>query len=104
MTDDLRRTPRVLLDCDVEISHGETKLHGQAHDISVGGMFIRTAEQVPFGAKVDLRFRIPSAPAELTLSGVVRWTRPDGMGIQFGAFGVRETFAITEWVKKHGGA
>ena len=34
------------------------------------------------------------------IPGVVRWTRPDGMGVQFGLLGARETHAITELTKE----
>lgn len=102
MTQDLRRSPRVLLDVDVEVAQGDTTLVGRAHDISLGGMFVACDRPAGFGAPVTLRFQLPGGDRELVISGTVRWTRGDGMGVQFGTFGVRETFAITEWVKKHG--
>lgn len=102
MTDDLRRSPRVALDASVDITYGETSFQGEAHDISLGGMFVRTPRVVPFGATVSLRFRVPTTTEQLVITGVVRWTRTDGMGVQFSPFGVRETFAITEWVRRHG--
>jgi hypothetical protein len=99
VTQDLRRNPRVLLDADVEIVHDGRSSAGRAHDISLGGMFVATTTAASFGSKVTLKFKI--GRDELALDGVVRWTRDDGMGVQFGTFGVRETYAITEWVKKH---
>ena len=102
MTQDLRRSPRVLLDVDVEVAQGEATLVGRAHDISLGGMFVTCRTPAGFGAHVTLTFRLPGGDRELVIPGTVRWTRGDGMGVQFGTFGVRETFAITEWVKKHG--
>jgi hypothetical protein len=99
VTQDLRRNPRVLLDTDVEIVRDGQSTAGRAHDISLGGMFVSTTAVAPFGAKVTLKFRI-GRDTECAIDGVVRWTRQDGMGVQFGTFGVRETHAITEWVKK----
>ncbi|MFO0671269.1 MAG: PilZ domain-containing protein [Polyangiaceae bacterium] len=99
---DLRRNPRVALDVEVEVAHGQAISRGRAHDISLGGMFVLAGESPPFGAEVTLRFRIPGDAHELALPGIVRWVRTDGMGIQFLPFGVRETHAITEWVKRSG--
>lgn len=102
MTDDLRRNPRVPLDVEVDVEHDGHKYVGRAHDISLGGMFVNLRDAVPFGANVTLRFRIGTSDTPLALPGVVRWRRDDGVGVQFGAFGVRETYAITEWVKRSG--
>lgn len=99
---ELRRNPRVSLDVDVEVAHGASRSGGRAHDISLGGMFVQTSASPPFGAEVTVHFRIPGDAQELALPGVVRWVRADGMGVQFLPFGVRETHAITEWVKRSG--
>lgn len=100
MTQELRRNPRVLLDVDVEIEQGGARLSGRVHDISLGGIFLRCAPGIAFGSEVTLHFKIPTSDQKLALSGLVRWLRDDGIGVQFFSFGVRETFAITEWVKR----
>jgi hypothetical protein len=38
--------------------------------------------------------------APFALPGVIRWMRNGGMGVQFGLLGARETYTITEVVKK----
>ena len=73
---------------------------GLARDISVGGMFVQTEAPAAFGAEVIVYITLPSDPKEMRLPGVVRWKRPDGMGVQFGLLGARETHAITEIVKR----
>jgi type IV pilus assembly protein PilZ len=40
----------------------------------------------------------------MALPAVVRWTSKDGMGVQFGLLGARETHEITEFVKATEGA
>ncbi len=75
------------------------RLPGVARDISVGGMFVETESPIAFGKSVVIYVRLPASKTELTLPGVVRWTRTDGMGVQFGLLGARETHAITEVVK-----
>lgn len=99
MTEDLRRNPRVPLESNVDVVYEGATTTGRAHDISLGGMFVFTTTQVPFGSKVTLRFRLPGSEV-IELSGIVRWKRDDGMGVQFGSFGARETYAITEHVRQ----
>lgn len=74
----------------------EAPLHGVAKDISIGGMFIQTDTPAAFGSEVTVKVKLPTAKAELTLRGVVRWVRDGGMGVQFGLMGALETHAITE--------
>jgi Tfp pilus assembly protein PilZ len=62
-------------------------------------MFIETKTPFPFGTEVVIQMRLPGLKEEVGLPGVVRWTRADGMGIQFGLLGARETHAITEVVQ-----
>jgi type IV pilus assembly protein PilZ len=63
-------------------------------DLGIGGAFIETAELLPFGTNVVIVGRLPGTTAELRLPGIVRWQKADGIGIQFGALGPRETHAI----------
>ncbi len=65
-------------------------------DMSLGGAFIKTQAQMAFGTKLTLNVRLPKSDDALQLDAVVRWTKPAGIGVQFGALGARETYAITE--------
>jgi type IV pilus assembly protein PilZ len=69
---------------------------GTARDISLGGMYIATDSAAPFGTEVFVRIRVPGRRDQMVLPGVVRWRGDDGMGIQFGMLGARETHAITQ--------
>ena len=95
---ELRRYARAPLNVSVEFSQkGKTeRVLGLSRDISLGGMFIETHAPLDHNAELTVFLVLPSQPAPFALPGVVRWTRPDGMGIQFGLVGARETFAITE--------
>jgi len=99
---ELRRFTRAPLDqpAEFKLKSADHRFGGRAKDISVGGMFIETDVTPAFGAEVVVFVTLPSDPKELRLPGVVRWTRPTGMGVQFGLLGARETYAITEIVKK----
>ncbi len=99
---EFRRFTRAPLEQPLEfvLKNLEGRSKGLAKDISVGGMFIQTEVAVQFGAEVVVYVMLPGVAKELRLPGVVRWKRPDGMGVQFGLLGARETHAITEIVKK----
>ncbi len=69
---------------------------GVGRDISVGGMFIETETPAPFNTEIVVVTELPGDRAPLSLPAVVRWTKPGGMGVQFGLLGARETHVITE--------
>ncbi len=98
---DKRIHPRVTVDTAVSCERrGGVPLLGMARDISIGGMFIEALEILPFGAEITIVGRFPGAKAELRLPAIVRWAKPDGFGVQFGALGARETHAISELLKR----
>jgi len=99
---ELRRYQRAALEAPVEFSSktgngGEERRSGRSKDISLGGMFVYVEQPLPFGADLVVHVLLPGQKAPFALPGVVRWSRPgEGMGIQFGLMGARETHAITE--------
>jgi uncharacterized protein (TIGR02266 family) len=93
-----RRHQRAALDVSVEFvgKGADTRLRGQAKDISLGGMFIETSQPLAFGSDLTVHMTLPGQKQSFMLPGVVRWNRNGGMGVQFGLIGARETHAITE--------
>ena len=59
-------------------------------------MFIVTEHASPVLCRDHRPRDAPAQKAPFALPGVVRWNRDDGMGVQFGLIGARETHAITE--------
>lgn len=91
--------PRVQVDLDVVCERKDgPAVNGLAKDISLGGMFIECEESLPFGTQVTIVTRLPDA--ELRLSGVVRWAKPGGLGVQFGLLGAKETHALAKLLKR----
>lgn len=91
---DKRKFERVPLHRSVTlVDETGTLSFGEARDISIGGMFIEGVT-APFGSPVTVEIE----GLEDVLPAVVRWVRDDGVGVQFGLLGVRETHAITEIV------
>jgi type IV pilus assembly protein PilZ len=97
-----RRSHRSPIDAVASVVRkgGDETVSGKAKDVSVGGMFVETMSPFPFGTDVIVHVHLPGYKEELALPAVVRWTRVDGMGLQFGLLGARETHTITEIVRK----
>jgi type IV pilus assembly protein PilZ len=100
--DDLRRYARVPLTVDVQFSKkGSTDLlPGKSRDLSLGGMFIETYAPLAFKSELVVHVHLPGEKGPFTLPAVVRWTSAEGMGVQFGNLGARETYAITQAAKQ----
>jgi type IV pilus assembly protein PilZ len=104
---ELRRFNRAPLQqpCRFAVKAATETTEGLARDISLGGMFVETPTPAQFGAEVVIHITLPAGKPNQTidckLPGIVRWNRDGGMGVQFGNLGARETFAITEIVKRH---
>jgi PilZ domain len=60
-----------------------TWVTGGVRDVGAGGAFITTSSAEPVGTELVLELVLPTSDQVFTLSGVVRWTSPDGMGVQF---------------------
>ena len=77
---------------------GRPRTEALCRDLSLGGMFIETpvSTMLAFGEPIRLYLKLPGMKAESRVAGIVRWTKPDGMGVQFGAMGAVETHALTE--------
>jgi len=98
---DKRSHPRTIVDTSVSCeARGAAAFTGLARDISIGGVFIESTEVLSFGTEITIALRLPGAKADLRLAGIVRWTKPEGFGVQFGLLGARETHALSELFKR----
>ena len=73
------------------------QIRGHSQDLSLGGMFVRAAQNLPFGTAVEVELPLPGL-GQVRLPATVRWTKPDGLGVQFGLIGARQTHAISALV------
>lgn len=96
-----RRHERAPLDLEVTLSilGDDTAVPARARDVSLGGMFVETKLVPPFGIAVVVVLTLPSGE-RLRIPARVRWTRPGGVGVQFGLIGAHETHALLEMTKK----
>jgi uncharacterized protein (TIGR02266 family) len=87
-----RRSPRVLVDLEVDYASEDNYLFAYITDISVTGIFIRTTSPESRGTYLNLRFS-PDDSGPIEIEGEVIWVNPyrpgtpdnlhPGMGIRF---------------------
>jgi uncharacterized protein (TIGR02266 family) len=80
-------------------SCGEARvLTGLSNDVSMGGMFVTTFVPMLVGARLSLRFRLPTG--QVMATGIVRWAREGrpgliaGMGVEFVDMGELDRAAL----------
>ena len=75
-----------------------TRRDGVCSNVSIGGMFIETLFVAAFGEEVTVFMTLPGLKNEVSVKATVRWTEKEGMGVQFGTMGARETYALTQLI------
>lgn len=80
-------------------SPSDTETEGLVTDIGFGGSFVESGNVPAFGTKVTIRMRLPGHTFDMTLPGIVRWTKATGFGVQFGLLGIRETHTLTQFLR-----
>ena len=66
---------------DIHYSDGRTDRHWLSDNISLGGMFIRTASPEALDSEITLSFELDGAPFKV--SAKVIWRNEKGMGVKF---------------------
>lgn len=67
-------------------------------DLGMGGGFIECPVPAPFATALVVV--VQHRNGELSLPATVRWNGENGMGVQFGLLGARETHAIAELLQR----
>ncbi|MFT3767021.1 MAG: PilZ domain-containing protein [Minicystis sp.] len=102
MLSDKRQHPRKIIEAEVAFQIGQgPRVDARCRDVSIGGMFIETGAPPPYGTPVRVFMRLPGLRSEATIDAIVRWSKPDGMGVQFGVMGARETHGLTQLLTGH---
>jgi uncharacterized protein (TIGR02266 family) len=94
-----RASTRVAIGVPVSYRAGQTIAGAVTLDVGKGGLAIRTMNPLARDTAVQVKFRLPGAPAEIEATGRVAWTdRNLGMGIQFDVISVADQHAIDTFV------
>ena len=98
MPNERRRHPRVRVHLPVTLDlQGGGRIDAHVSDLSVGGAFIEAEASPPMGTQASLVIQMPG-DKQLAIDGTIRWAKPNGIGVQFGLLGVRETYALSEFL------
>jgi uncharacterized protein (TIGR02266 family) len=89
----------------IEFSYEGASHSAHTRNISLGGVFIETDATLPFGARVTLRFRVPTQSEAIEVEGQVRWLemdegRPRGLGVRFEGLRARDVWALNKFFEK----
>jgi uncharacterized protein (TIGR02266 family) len=94
-------------ECEFEVAFlGDSHLiAGLSQDISEGGVFVATYQQLELGSAVTLGLELPSGRVEV--KGVVRWARPEledgeqrpGFGVAFSEVSPEALAALREFCR-----
>jgi len=104
VSDHFRRTdPRYARRLDVEVIADNRTFTATTGNISLGGVFLETSETSPLQSRLQIRFRIPTQPEPIEVTGEVRWVEPGGanqaagMGVRFQGLRAREVWALNRF-------
>jgi uncharacterized protein (TIGR02266 family) len=90
---------------EIEVTHDGATWSSHTRNISLGGVFIGAERSLPFGAKVSLKFRVPTQSEPTVVDGQVRWVEMEdgqvkGIGIRFEGLRARDVWALNKFFEK----
>jgi len=84
---DQRRHDRAAVTLVVEYEGADDFVNDYTENLSSGGIFINTAREIEVGTEVKLVLSFPGLLHQISLAGIVRWTRAEpednGVGVEF---------------------
>jgi uncharacterized protein (TIGR02266 family) len=89
----------------IDFTHEGSSFSSYTRNISLGGVFIETDQTLPFGAKVSLKFKIPTQVEVIEVEGQVRWLEMEegqlrGLGVRFEGLRARDVWALNKFFEK----
>ncbi|GAC1585755.1 MAG: hypothetical protein NVS3B20_27680 [Polyangiales bacterium] len=100
--DEKRQFERADFGAEVEVHLQGKQFRAHLRDLSVGGAYVVSTEKLAFGTTIKLVLILPAIMEKgpRTLTGIVRWVKADGFGVQFGPTGALDTFALADYVAR----
>lgn len=76
--------------------HEGGELPCTTRNVSLGGMYLRTGQPLPYGTPVRVRFPLTALRETVEVAATTRWQGEDGMGVQFGSLRAREVWGLNQ--------
>jgi hypothetical protein len=97
---EFRRYARVPIMTEVTIvSPDNQRITASSLEISSGGMSLKSAEDMPSGANVEISFSLLTLP-RVTIRGVVTWRKPKSFGVRFDSADDRRQ-KVKKWIEAY---
>jgi len=82
----------------IQIEEGKGNRRWMTEDISVGGCFVSALESLPAGSHINIGFQIPGSSRYIEVTGEVKRTHKNGMGVAFTNINDSEKCEIARFV------
>jgi Tfp pilus assembly protein PilZ len=96
---EFRRYVRIPVMTEVSIVGDGRRLTATSIEMSSGGMSLKTVEDFPPGANVEVSFALMTLP-RVNVRGVVSWNKPKGVGVRFDPNDERR-FKVKTWIDSY---
>lgn len=105
MAEQFRRTdPRYDRRLDVQIMAAGKVHMAVTKNVSLGGIFVESAQALPLQTSVQITFSVPTQAEAIDVTGEVRWVekplqpdQPVGIGIRFQGLRARDVWALNRF-------
>lgn len=89
----------------IDFTHEGASYTAMTRNISLGGVFIDTDQTLPFGARLELKFKVPTQAETIEVEGQVRWLEMEegrlrGIGVRFEGLRARDVWALNKFFEQ----
>jgi uncharacterized protein (TIGR02266 family) len=100
-TEHLRTDRRFDRSVPIEFTYEGHTQTARTRNMSLGGVFIETDTRLPYGARIQMRFRVSTQVEAIEVGGQVRWCESsdegEGVGLRFDGLRAREVWALNRY-------
>ncbi len=100
MSENQRRQQRYDRRLEIEVIRDDAHETTFTRNVSLGGVFVESAERPPFGTRVKLKFKVPTQKEPIDVGGVIRWHDGSGFGVQFDGLRARDVWALGKFFEQ----
>ncbi len=87
-TEEKREHPRKSIQLTVKLTCGRLSGKKQARDISLGGIFVETTDDISPGQDIQLAIPFTNQKHQIKMKGTVARITDDGIGVQFDIYAI----------------